>query len=584
MDAVIVGLVGLGGLYAISNQKEGEGVIANEGFTNNSLPNQHIPPKNYPIQSNNLQKNVNKYQNANQATDKYFNKNVYEQQVQKDTNAGSNLPTNQYKSLTGSDIDTSNFKHNNMVPFFGSKIRGRGGPGQESSILDNMQGAGSQHRKKQEQAPLFKPQDNVQWSHGMPNHSDFFQQRQNPSMSMNNVKPFTSQQVGPGLNKGYGTSGNGGFNSGMESRDKWLPKTVDQLRVETNPKLTFGLEGHQGPAQSVIKNLGVQGKMEKNQPDTYYINGPDRYFTTTGAEKAQTAQAIQTMGFVNRPTTTTSYEGAADGPIGPAAPQNYSALAKNEHVYGSQMGGVGVTGGSATDGDYGLQGHTVRANNRNTTKQPVEFGGVQSMIGAVIAPLLDVLRPSRKENVVGNPRSEGNVQQLVSGEYVINPGDRPKTTIKEMMVGKGNKNFLQGQGTAAYQVSEQQAIYNQRDSTNTAEICAGGAPYGVRQEDLYFQNQRNNANKTQCEYTPQGNASQWNNSMNMKIDTKRGTSDINRDVVPSNMPYSGPNMETYGKINAPQYYNECASCDRIQPDILSAFKSNPYTQSLHSHS
>ena len=105
MDAVIVGLVGLGGLYAISNQKEGE-----EGFTNNSLPNQHIPPKNYPIQSNNLQKNVNKYQNANQATDKYFNKNVYEQQVQKDTNAGSNLPTNQYKSLTGSEIDTSNFK------------------------------------------------------------------------------------------------------------------------------------------------------------------------------------------------------------------------------------------------------------------------------------------------------------------------------------------------------------------------------------------------------------------------------------------------------------------------------------------
>ena len=68
MDAVIVGLVGLGGLYAISNQKEGE-----EGFTNNSLPNQHIHQKNYPIQSNNLQKNVNKYQNANQATDKYFN-------------------------------------------------------------------------------------------------------------------------------------------------------------------------------------------------------------------------------------------------------------------------------------------------------------------------------------------------------------------------------------------------------------------------------------------------------------------------------------------------------------------------------
>ena len=51
-----------------------------------------------------------------------------------------------------------------------------------------------------------------------------------------------------------------------------------------------------------------------------------------------------------------------------------------------------------------------------------------------------------------------------------------------------------------------------------------------------LQNQRNNANKIQCEYTPQGCTSQWNNSMTMKIDTKRGTSDISRDVVPSNMP------------------------------------------------
>ena len=33
-----------------------------------------------------------------------------------------------------------------------------------------------------------------------------------------------------------------------------------------------------------------------------------------------------------------------------------------------------------------------------------------------------------------------------------------------MMVGKGNKSFLQGQGGGAYSVSEQQAIYNQRDS------------------------------------------------------------------------------------------------------------------------
>ena len=43
-----------------------------------------------------------------------------------------------------------------------------------------------------------------------------------------------------------------------------------------------------------------------------------------------------------------------------------------------------------------------------------------------------------------------------------------------------------------------------------------------------------------------------------------------------------PSAQTYGAIHTPQYYNECAGCDRINPDILTAFKDNPYTHSLTS--
>jgi hypothetical protein len=32
----------------------------------------------------------------------------------------------------------------------------------------------------------------------------------------------------------------------------------------------------------------------------------------------------------------------------------------------------------------------------------------------------------------------------------------------------------------------------------------------------------------------------------------------------------------------PQYYNECMGCERISPDILNAFKENPFTHSLSS--
>lgn len=117
-------------------------------------------------------------------------------------------------SLTGDYLDSSNFKHNNMIPFYGAKIKGQLYDANiAESILDNMAGTGSQVIKKIEQAPLFKPQENMQWANGAPNMSDFYQSRVNPGMKISNVKPFDSEYVGPGLNKGYTSEGSGGYNS-----------------------------------------------------------------------------------------------------------------------------------------------------------------------------------------------------------------------------------------------------------------------------------------------------------------------------------------------------------------------------------
>ena len=45
-----------------------------------------------------------------------------------------------------------------------------------------------------------------------------------------------------------------------------------------------------------------------------------------------------------------------------------------------------------------------------------------------------------------------------------------------------------------------------------------------------------------------------------------------------------PSANQFGKLSKmPQYYQESIYCERIQPDILDAFKRNPYTQSLHSY-
>ena len=55
---------------------------------------------------------------------------------------------------------------------------------------------------------------------------------------MANVTLWDQEKVTPGLNLDYNSNDNMGFNSSMSAREIWQPKSVDELRVETNPKIS----------------------------------------------------------------------------------------------------------------------------------------------------------------------------------------------------------------------------------------------------------------------------------------------------------------------------------------------------------
>ena len=147
------------------------------------------------------------------------------------------------------------------------------------------------------------------YANGTPSYTDFLQSRVNPSMRMANVKPWEEVRVGPGLNKGYTSSGSDGFNAGMEARKEWQPKTVDELRTTNNPKMVYNGVVLGANAGSGRYNRGIVGKVEKNRPDTFYLNTPDRWFTTGGQEKAQRGRAEEVLRAENRPGTTREYFG-----------------------------------------------------------------------------------------------------------------------------------------------------------------------------------------------------------------------------------------------------------------------------------
>ena len=587
-------IIALGGLYMASkNENKCATGPAQEGFQsagqnalplpNTDIPNQNFPQE-YPVESAEIEQTsklstINKYDTPSTYTDKYFNTLIYPE----------TSTTNAFTSMTGERVNADYFQHNNMTPFFGAKQRSQI---QEYSategILDTYSGSGTQFVTKEEQSPLFAPDENYQHAFGAPNKNDFYQSRVNPSMRMANVKPFESQNVGPGLGLGATSEGSGGYNSGMALRDQWMPKTVDQMRTDNNKRASgVGLFGHEGPAMSHIQNVPTSdnmGRMEKNRVERTWDMGPERYFTTTGVEKGQTARAIPIDRHVHRPETTTSYVGAA----GTQLPETYTT---GEYMESNHMDLGQVPFGVATmtnkqqgnDHEYERKSQNAYPNNRSAHTQETYFGAFGSAIGAVVAPLLDELRPSRKENVIGTLRPYQNAHTGVSNSYLFNPADRPNPTIRETTEkNKYTPGVNTNQRGGAYMTTDHNAPKQQRDTTSasyTGNSSAGAGTKQYRPYDAEYR-QRNNEIKSSTikGHMVQGNMSLQNDYINMR--NRAGEIKNSRPLIQTAGPKQMNGADQLGQQHSKQMYNSNIQLDRNTPDMLNAFRNNPYTHPI----
>jgi len=604
--------IALAGAYVISNQenknlqnsqtvqnirlKNGLKRIGKEEFSNmgkkaNYLPNQHIPPQNYPITNvGELSDTTQKYDNPNTATDKYFNQNFFENKVNQGQNTGNQIQD--IYSLTGNYLDSKEFKHNNMVPFNNGKIKGQVYQMNiNETLLDNMNGVGSQTIQKIEQAPLFKPEKDINWAHGMPNWSDFYQSRVNPGMNNANVKPFETQNVGPGLGQGYTTKGSGGYNSGMEDRNAWLPKTVDELRVDTNPKMEYTYENLEGPASAPVKNVGILGKTEKYRPDTFFIQTQDRWLTTTGQEHGQMLRPIEEVSSdTNRNSQSTSYAGVANNmkTASYCTPNirssNKVAIPTHDVAHGRSIG----KGNGVDDKESYLKSVTNYENHRSSVNQPDTFrSSFSHAIGAVVAPIMDILRPTRKEEYGDNLRIYGSSGSKVPSSYINAPGNSAPLTIKQTTLFAPDT-YIGNQSYSQQVLHNQQApLANQRDSTSCSYIGNAESSTNAQMsyESNYNQHNNDKLEAVQVSYTPQGGTQIFNQQMNVsmnRLDTDRENPRQWGD--PCSIISQSPFAENIAPIKGKQCYQENdINVIRIQPDILNAFKSNPYTQSLSSY-
>lgn len=558
---LVIPMIAAGGLYVLSKHKQKTNCTT-ESFKNKALDYTEM---SYPNHENpTSQNNINYYPNPNNAMDKYFQKPVESNEL--------------VNSISGKKIPKNEFVVNGMISNFG-KQKNIGNYDEfdkniASSKLDQYVGAGRYDIAKTESAPLFNPQSNIQYAHGTPNQSDFIQSRMNPSMAIRNVKPFESQMVGPGLNQGYGTQGSGGYNSGMEARDLWRDKTVNELRVETNPRVTYSLSGHEGPSETMIKSQGSIGKVEKYHPDTFYVNTPDRYFTNVGDEKAHAMPNIQPESHSDRGIQQQNYTGISNGESKPMQHGVYHEGHRQQYTTPINM----TPARTNVDGNN-LQvrqsNYDLPNNARSSNQQPESFGIATGLINAITAPLMDVLRPSRKENTIHSLRSGNPVPSVPSStiqyQNKLAPTIRDTTQYSPFQMGQR----ITDAKADGYRIAANQPVYTQRDTTTTSYIGNSSASNPAQ---MYMGTQ--NTIETNRGFhegrTNQGNTNQFNSYINMESHNRVHQSYMGNPMGRQTI----PNMDTHGSIGMPSYTEK--ENDRLNPDLLQAFKNNPYTHSLQS--
>jgi hypothetical protein len=278
------------------------------------------------------------------------------------------------------------------------------------------------------------------------------------------------------------------------------------------------------------------------------------------------------------------------GPAGPSdrkaayAPENFEPSKRNEVMGGCVNHSTAVGKGPSTDGETFIRSHTNFSTHRSSVLQPDTMrSGFGGAIGAVIAPFMDILRPSRKEECAHSVRVYGEAGTRVPHSYVINQNDTTQTTIKETTLYAPSFN-IDGQKEGVYVNNQSQFNDTQRDTTSCSYIGSSGG-HGSQYGSMVYEsayNQRNNEVKplTINNRPNQGGTSMFNNQMNVNIGRQDCDRFNYRVNAPSSVVQLPPSKEVYGRTVNKQVYSNEINNSRLDGNLLQAFRDNPYTHSL----
>lgn len=339
--------------------------------------------------------------------------------------------TQHFSSLAG--VPMQDFKHNNMTPFFGSKLSQNMDVDRNEVILQNHAGTYNPNIDitKNECA---NPSDLVS-NRDLSNKPfyDSTQTRYQPSMMRQGERPIEPVYVGPGIRTDSGdlTTPSGGFQQD-QYRDVEMYKNVDNLRPKNKKKVTF--EGRVLPKSS-ISNRPTPVTMDKNRTERFVEYDTCSMLPNRGEAPGVTVRSTPIDRATQRRRTMEVKGPAFDSSQGiqqvpevlPGFRQEASALPPVHNRSASYGAGDGD--------DYGRSTTKVYSNSRTDNMQSSTISNITSIVKSMISPITDKLRRTNKE-LYARRRDGFDVlqQNIPSKSPVYDPSDVAKTTVKETTI------------------------------------------------------------------------------------------------------------------------------------------------------
>ncbi len=482
-----------------------------------------------------------------------------------------------YSNNSGETIDSEDFLRNDQgitsQPYF--KKAPNPIDFNDTRSLDRHQGDNRLRESKREQGQMFplERNDNVfgnQFGEYIGDKSRYLESR-----VKKNELPFEQEKVSHIDTKS---------NINSEIKQMIADKTnIDLLRTKTNQQKTY--EGRIVSGKNINENRGNMGESRKYDPDKFYENSPERYFTTTGAILKERGNPEHLLKDTYRSSLNKQELGGASANYTKGEKRSKYKKPLKIQLQNDTNRNVGADQFSG-DANFSRKGYRALPNEREVTSERTYEGILSTDVGNHTVGILDDIKGTIKETTI-NPANNGYMgNTTVNTTQGIQDGVR--VTKKQTTIDSANNGYMSGGFNKLTMGNEEQKVTIKESTLRGYTGVAGSQGYGRDMLKDNYMNAETNPNKeviAQGRMPTLSNTKVVNGGEHMNMEVKKIDSDyMNQSenklskVYSTNIDKESIELTTMkNKLEDSELMS-----DRIDKDLLNPFKNNPYTQSLSS--